>query len=103
MRRPKPKEKERRRVEIPVDLRDALREAQFLIAESKRDPDVRVDYDDAIQCGCLVGGRVKTGKRPFKFTYYPEGDRTTKARWRLALHPLEIEDIADGCMTELTL
>lgn len=103
MLRPQRKEKERRRVEIPLDLRDALREAHSLIAESKRDPDVRVDYDDAIQYNCLIGGRIGTRKRPFEFTYYPDGDRKTKARWRLALHPLEIEDIADGCMTELTL
>lgn len=103
MLRREPKEKERRRVEIPVDLRDALREALILIAESKRDPDVRVDYDDAIQCGCLIGGRTGTRKRPFEFTYYPDGDRQTRARWHLVLHPLEIEDIADGYMTELTL
>lgn len=103
MQRPQPKEKERRRVEIPIDLRAALQEAHFLIAESKHDPDVRVDYDDAIQCGCLIGGRIGTGKRPFEFTYYPERESKTRGRWHLALHPLEIEDIADGWMTELTL
>ena len=58
MLRAEPKEKERRTVAIPDDLRDAIREAHYLIGESKRDPDVRVDYDDAIQCGCLIGGRV---------------------------------------------
>jgi len=103
MLRPQPKEKERRRVEIPADLRDALREAHFLIAESKHDPDVRVDYDDAIQCGCLIGGSVGTRQRPFEFTYYADGFRQSKALWHLALNPLEIEDICDGHMTELTL
>lgn len=103
MLRRQPKEKERRSVEIPGDLREALQEAQFLITESRRDPDVRVDYDDAIQCGCLIGGRVGTPKRPFEFTYYPDGFGHSKARWHLALHPLEIEDICDGHMTELTL
>lgn len=103
MLRAEPNEKERRKVAIPEDLRDAIREAHYLIGESKRDPDVRVDYDDAIQCGCLIGGHVGSKKRPFEFTYYPAGDRSAKSRWKLALHPLEIEDIADGCMTEINL
>jgi hypothetical protein len=98
-----PLEKERRTFHIPQELRDAIREAQFLIGESKRDPDVRVDYDDAIQCECLIGGRVGSKKRPFEFQYYPCADRSSKSQWRLALHPLEIEDIADGFMTELSL
>jgi hypothetical protein len=102
MLRPQPKEKDRRRVAVPDDLREALREALFLINESKRDPDVRVDFDDAIQVGCLVGGRVGTGKRPFEFTYY-QRDGIRETQWHLALHMLEIEDISDGCMTEITL
>ncbi len=103
MLRRQPKEKDRRRVPVPHDLREALREAFFLINESERDPDVRVDYDDAIQLGCLIGGRVGCGKRPFEFTYYPNGDHTGRTRWHLAMHPLEIEDVADGHMTEITL
>lgn len=98
-----PKEKVRQKVSIPEDLRDAIREAHYLIGESKRDPDVRVDYDDAIQCRCLIGGRVGSKKRPFEFKYYPDGDRSAQSRWKLALHPLEIEDIADGFLTELNL
>lgn len=98
----KPKEKERRKVAIPAELHDALQEAWYIVNESKRDPGVRVDYDDAIQVPpCLVGGKVGTKKRPFEFTYYVDGDR--KTRWHLAFHPLELEDIADGHMTELRL
>lgn len=103
MLREQPKEKDRRRVAVPDDLREALREAFFLINESERDPDVRVDYDDAIQLGCLIGGRVGSDKRPFEFTYYRDGDHAGAARWHLALHPIEIEDIVDGHMTEITL
>lgn len=73
MLRVEPKEKEKRRVAIPEDLRDAMRDVHYLIRESQRDPDVRVDYDDAIQCGCLIGGRVGSKKRPFEFTYFPNG------------------------------
>jgi hypothetical protein len=103
MLRRQPKEKDRRRVPIPDELREALREALSLINESKRDPDIRVDYDDAIQVGRLVGGRVGSRKRPFEFNYYADGDRTRKTCWHLALHSREIEDIVDGCMTELTM
>jgi hypothetical protein len=100
--RREPREKDRLRVPVSEELRRLLKEVNFLINESKRNADVRVDYDDAIQLENLIGGRVGTKKRPFEFTYYPEG-KGKKSRWRLALHPLEIEDIADGCMTELTL
>lgn len=103
MLRLQPREKERRKVVIPDELRDAIREAHFVIQESERDPDVRVDYDDAIQSSCLIGGRVGSAKRPFEFTYHPESGRSSRSRWNLALHPLEIEDIADGHMTELEL
>lgn len=103
MLRPQPRGKDRRRVPIPEELREALREAQYRINESQQDSTVRINYDDAIQCGCLIGGRVGTGKRPFHFTYYPQGDKQSRARWTVALHPLEIEDIVDGFATELTL
>ncbi len=103
MLRAEPKEKEKRRVAIPEDLRDAMRDVHYFIGESQRDPEICVDYDDAIQCGCLTGGRVGSKKRPFEFTYFPNGDRSAQSGWELALHPLEIEDIADGCMTEVSL
>lgn len=96
-----PKPKERRRIPVPLDLRDGLTEAFQLIKESRSDPDVRIDFDDAIQVGRLCGGKVGDKRRPFEFSYYPEG--ITKARWELAFHPLEIEDIVDGRDTELTL
>lgn len=103
MLRPAPKEKERLSVLIPDELRAALGEVHDLIVESKRDPDLEIGYDDAIQCECLVGGRVGSARRPFVFSYFPNGDRSTQSCWTLALHPLEIEDIADGCTKELSL
>ena len=101
MLRRQPREKESRRISIPDDLRASLAEVNSLIKQSKRDPDVRIDYDDAIQLENLVGGRVGEPKRPYEFTYNSGGDKN--ARWHLALHPLEIEDISDGHMTEMTL
>ena len=96
-----PKPKERRRIPIPADLKDALTEALQLIKDSRCDPDVRVDFDDAIQIGGLCGGKVGEKRRPFEFSYYPPG--AEKARWELAFHPLEIEDIVDGHLAEMTL
>lgn len=97
-----PVPKERRKVLIPQELREALREANWQIQESKRDPGVRVDYDDAIQFSGLIGGRIGDKRRPFEFTYrHRIGDET--GLWHLSFHPLEIEDIADGRMTELLL
>ncbi len=103
MLRPAPKEKERRRVLISEELRAALREVHDLIVESKHDPDQDISFEDAIQCECLVGGRVGSARRPFVFSYFPNGDRSKNSCWTLALHPLEIEDIADGCTKELSL
>jgi hypothetical protein len=75
---------------------------QLLQNAEDGDPDIAIDFDDAIQVTGLCGGRYLRGKRPFGFTYYPEngGERD---RWYLTLHSLEIEDIADGMMTEIKL
>jgi hypothetical protein len=94
--------KERRLVPIPDDLRDNMREVYELVQRARRDPDVAIDYDDAIQVGGLCGGRTGERKRPFEFTYRPEGDEK-RGRWYLTLHPLEIEDIADGRITEILM
>jgi len=95
------KPKERRRLPVPLDLKEALTEAFHMIEDSRHDPDVRVDFDDAIQVGKLCGGKVGDKRRPFEFTYYP--DEAVKSRWELSFHVLEIEDIVDGRETELTL
>jgi len=89
-------------VPIPGDLRDSLREVFELIQQARHNPDINLDYDDAIQIGAVCGGRCGTEHRPFVLTYYPEGD-ADKGRWFLTLHRTEIEDIGDGRMTEMTL
>ena len=94
--------KDHRHVPIPDDLRVALRQVHQLLQDAVSDPDIAVDYDDAIQVEGLCGGRYRRGKRPFGFTYYA-ADRDERGRWYLTLHPLEIEDIADGVMTEITM
>jgi len=102
MRVSQPRPKDRRAVPIPADLREGLREVFELIQRSENDPDINLDYGDAIQVGAVCGGRYGKKLRPYVLTYYPEGDRE-RGRWFLAMHETEIEDIADGHMTEMTL
>lgn len=102
MRRPRVQPKDHRLVPIPDDLGDAMREVHQLLQDAENDPDIAVDYDDAIQVHGLCGGRHRKGKRPFGFTYYPRNN-DERGRWYLTLHRLEIEDIADGVMTEIQM
>ncbi len=102
MRTQKPQPKDKNKVPIPDELRESMREAYELIEEADRDPDIPIDFGDAIQVGAICGGRIGSARRPFVFTYYPDGD-TRHGRWFLTLHATEIEDIADGVMTEITM
>jgi hypothetical protein len=102
VRRLLPKGKDRRKVSVPSELRESLRDVFELIRREKHDPDIVLDFDDAIQVGAVCGGRYGKKPRPYVLTYYPEGDRE-HGRWFLTLHRTEIEDIADGCMTEVTM
>lgn len=99
MARPQPREKLRERVAIPEDLRESLEEAFSMIRRAKRDPDIQLDYGDAIQTGNLVGGKIGSKERPFEFTYSAEGG----SRWHLAFHRIEIKDIVEQFETELEL
>jgi hypothetical protein len=89
-------------VQIPDELRDAMRSAREIIEQAEYDSDVNLDYGDAIQVPRVCGGRIGSGKRPFVFTYFPTNDEQ-RGRWYLKLHPLEIEDIANGRMTEIPM
>ncbi len=102
MRRLVPKPKDRRKVPIPADLRASLHEVFELIQRAKHDPDIALDYDDAIQIGGVCGGRCGKKPRSYELTYFPEGD-DRRGRWYLTLHRTEIEDIGDGRMTEITM
>lgn len=103
MRRCQPRPKRQELTPIPDALRESLRDAWYFIRESETDPTIQVDYDDAIQITNLCGGRTGEGKRPFEFTYYHQDENGTTSNWYLALHSLEIEDIADGVLTSIKL
>ncbi len=102
MRRLQPRLRERRKVRIPEELRQSLREVHELIVEARHDPDIALDYDDAIQVGAVCGGRYGKKPRRYVLTYYPTEDRE-RGKWFLTLHHTEIEDIGDGHMAEITL
>jgi hypothetical protein len=97
-----PKLKDRRKVPIPGELRDSLREVFALIQRAKHDPDIVLDYGDAIQLGAVCGGRHGEKPRPYVLTYFPEREGN-RSRWYLTLHRTEIEDIGDGRMTEIMM
>jgi hypothetical protein len=97
-----PKAKERCSIAVPTDLREAMQEVLWLIKEAKRDLDVKIDFDDAIQVGHLCGGRYQKKPSRFNFIYHPEGNREN-GTWYLDFHRYDIEDVAEGRQTQLTL
>ncbi len=96
----RPIAKDRRRVPIPEDLREIMREVHQVISDADLDEDI--GYGDAIQVRNLYGGKIGTARRPFVFTYFP-ADAPEGCRWSLTLHETEVEDIADGVLTSLML
>ncbi len=74
-----------------------------MIAAAKRDRHLSLNHDQAIQCSCLVGGLVGNEPRPFCWRYYPAANGSSNSRWDLATNHLEIQDMADGFVTELSL
>ena len=102
MRRAQRRPKERRRVSIPAELRESLRAVWDLIQQATHDLEINLDYDDAIQAGALCGGRIGERSRPYVLTYFPAGE-DSRGRWFLTLHHTEIEDIADGRMSDIAM
>jgi hypothetical protein len=100
--RSQPKAKDRRKVPIPPDLRDAMRDVLRLIKEAKRDPDVVLDFDDAIQVGPICGGRYRPKPSRYELRYRPDG-RHDGGQWELDLDDFDIEDISSGRLSEITL
>jgi hypothetical protein len=97
-----PRPKERRKVPIPDELRESFHEVFELIQQAKHDPDIRLNYDDAIQMGKVVGGKHGNKLRPYVLTYYPNGIGG-RDYWFLTLHRTEVEDIGDGIMREISM
>src|SRR5262245_25825164 len=73
-----------------------------LIKEARRDPDVVLDFDDAIQVDPLCDGRYQRKPSRYELRYRPD-DRDDGGWWELDLDHDEIEDIASGWMTVITL
>jgi hypothetical protein len=65
MRRFLPKPKDRRKVPIPPELRESMREVFQLVEQAKYDRDIPIGYDDAIQIGAVCGGRCGTNSGLF--------------------------------------
>ena len=56
---------DRRKVPIPAELRESLRQVFELVGQARDDPDIELDYDDAIQTGAVCGARYGSASRPW--------------------------------------
>ena len=93
MRQRNPKTKKLRSVEIPEELRSSICEALEYIRQAEHDPDLPVDFGDAIQVGAICGGRIGAVAEPVEGEQPGDGSvqsRTERAlprfsgsRWRL--------------------
>ncbi len=92
------KPKVARELPIPKDMHEAFAEACEFMSEMEQEPDIELDYGDAIQADGLVGGPVAPDSDEFLFTFYPDGDEC-RGRWHLRLTRDDMEDIAEGVVT----
>jgi hypothetical protein len=88
----------RRSVEVPPTLAADMHEVCTYVDGVAGDPDVSIDFDDAIQIGDLCGGRTKKAEQ-FEFSYYPGTGET----WLLELGRQQMDDIASGKLAHLTI
>ena len=86
------------RVVVPRDLRDYLIDVQQRILEG--DEAATIPSDDLLQCENVYGGLDRSKDR-YSFVYFPDNDRAI--RWQFTLLPSEIEEIASGWTTEMTV
>jgi hypothetical protein len=94
------KPKVRKTIEIPYKLRSYLQDVEDLLEEKERNPDdVNIDFDDAIQCGGLCGGRDNRGWLNFAYHFGNE----KRCTWHFRVHEFEIQSYARGMTRELTL
>jgi hypothetical protein len=94
---------ERKLVEAHVDVTPELRADMQSVCEYldevADDPDVDIDYDDAIQIGSLCGGRINRRKDLYLFTYYlSSGDD-----WMFEAARTILDGIADGSISRISV
>ncbi len=53
------------KVTIPEELRDSLREVHEVIRAARHDPDIHLDFDDAIQVERICSGRTPADRKRF--------------------------------------
>ncbi|MFO0816111.1 MAG: hypothetical protein U0796_23070 [Gemmatales bacterium] len=86
-------------VTISEELKADMHDVCEFLGDNEGDPDVYIDYDDAIQIGSLCGGRINRRRNIFIFTYYlRNGDK-----WQFEVPRTVLDGIADGTITKLTV
>jgi hypothetical protein len=86
-------------VAVPQEVRAAMQDIVKLIDVG--DERTRIPADDLIQIGCACGGLWYDDSGRYAFTLYLSG--ITPYRWWVVLSQKDIEDIARGSMTTLSL
>lgn len=84
---------------IPTALRLFLQDVAEQIRA--RSPSTRIPSDDLLQCDVAYGGLLDPNGTSFGFAYFHSADRSPS--WYLTLESDQIQQIADGTITELML
>jgi hypothetical protein len=79
-------------VPVPEELAVSLKELCEYLDEVESDPDVNLDFDDAIQIGSLCGGRISRKRAMYCFTYR----LATGETWEFTEDKGTLEAIAGG-------
>lgn len=96
---PNPKPKRQEVVTLPAELMPFFQEVNTLIV--REDDSAMWESDDLLQDESIYGGLINQDSTAYGFTYFPE--KSVETTWEIVLDKAEIESIADGKKTMLTL
>ena len=87
------------RVQVSSELQTDMREVREYLDEVAGDPDVNIDYDDAIQIGSLCGGRLNHRQDVYLFSYHHNNGDV----WSFKAPRTVLDGIADGTIDKLNV
>lgn len=86
-------------VEVTSELKTDMKDVCEYLDDVANDPDENIDFDDAIQIGSLVGGRISRRKDTYLFSH-----RTANGSvWTFSVPRTVLEGIADGTIAKLSV
>ena len=87
------------KVEVPDSLVRDMAEVCQYIQDSMNDPDVDLDFDDAIQFGALSGGRVDRDRDLYLFVYHHENGYV----WEIQESFVGLDGIGSGAFRTISV